>query len=86
MSLNLFKAVGSVPKKAMLSVVIGTGAWGVRSGVIDMFPPKIRIEKRKSARLPFLCVLVLSAALQCSHFLQFVRDSPIDEIVDSDAC
>ena len=24
--------------------------------------------------------MVLSAALQCSHFLQFVRDSPIDEI------
>ena len=32
------------------------------------------------SRLPFLCVLVLSAALQCSHFLQFVRDSPVDEI------
>ena len=49
-------------------------------GFFDLFPPKLKIEKRKSSRLPFLRILVLSAALQCSHFLQFVRDSPVDEI------
>ena len=56
-------------------------------GFFDLFPPKLKIEKRKSvAASVSLCLVLVSAALQCSHFLQFVRDSPIDEIVDSDAC
>ena len=56
-------------------------------GFFALFPPKLKIEKRKSvAASVSLCLVLVSAALQCSHFLQFVRDSPIDEIVDSDAC
>jgi hypothetical protein len=55
-------------------------------GFFDLFPKDKNRETEVSRGFRFLCVLVLSAALQCSHFLQFVRDSPIDEIVDSDAC
>ena len=56
------------------------------NGVTVLFPKDENRETEVIAASVSSCLVLVSAALQCSHFLQFVRDSPIDEIVDSDAC
>ena len=49
-------------------------------GFFALFPKAKNRETEVSRGFRFFVSGLLSAALQCSHFLQFVRDSPVDEI------
>ena len=79
---------GSYPPDSVMGQSWGflRQALGVRSGFFDLFPKDENKETEVIAASVSSCLVLVSAALQCCHFLQFVRDSPIDEIVDSDAC